>query len=70
MTDYLLKKAMNKIEVAGQLIQWAIELSEFDVKYQSQEVIKAQVLANFIVVFTPIHDQRDNDEGANNGLSM
>ena len=33
MTDYPLKKAMNKLEAAGRLIQWAVELSEFDVKY-------------------------------------
>ena len=64
MANYPLKKAMNKLETAGRLIQWAIELSEFDVKYQSREVIKVQVLADFIVEFTPIHDQWDNDEGA------
>ena len=33
MTDHPLKKAMNKLEVAGQLIQWAVELSEFDIQY-------------------------------------
>ena len=27
MTDHPLKKAMNKLEVAGRLIQWAVELS-------------------------------------------
>ena len=31
MTDHLLKKAMNKLEAAGHLIQWAVELSEFDI---------------------------------------
>ena len=33
LTDHPLKKAMNKLEAVGQLIQWAIELSEFDVRY-------------------------------------
>ena len=33
MTDHQLKKAMNKLEAAGRLIQWAVELSEFDIKY-------------------------------------
>ena len=33
MTDHPLKKAMNKLDVAGRLIQWAVELSEFDIKY-------------------------------------
>ena len=31
MIDHLLKKAMNKLEAAGRLIQWAVELSEFDI---------------------------------------
>ena len=31
MTDHLLKKAMNKLEAPGRLIQWAVELSEFDI---------------------------------------
>ena len=33
MMDHLLKKAMNKLEATGRLIQWAVELSEFDVRY-------------------------------------
>ena len=40
-TDHPLKKAMNKLEAVGRLIQWAIELNEFDVKYQPRSVIKA-----------------------------
>ena len=41
MTDHPLKKAMNKLEAAGRLIQWAVELSEFDIKYQPRHAIKA-----------------------------
>ena len=41
MTDHPLKKSMNKLEVVGRLIQWAIELSEFDIKYQPRNAIKA-----------------------------
>ncbi|XP_065623716.1 uncharacterized protein LOC136065020 [Quercus suber] len=52
MTDHPLKKAMNKLEAAGRLIQWAVELSEFDIKYQPRHAIKAQVLADFIAEFT------------------
>ena len=39
---------MNKLEAAGRLIQWAIELSEFDIRYQPRNAIKAQALADFI----------------------
>ena len=41
MTNHALKKSMTKLEAAGRLIQWAIELSEFDVKYQSRNAIIA-----------------------------
>ena len=39
ITDHPLKKAMNKLEVAGRLIQWAVELSEFDIKYLPRHAI-------------------------------
>ena len=63
MTDHSLKKAMNKLEAAGQLIQWAVELSEFDIRYQPRYAIKAQALADFIVEFTPSHGDLDEMEG-------
>ena len=47
-----LKKAMNKLEAIGRLIQWAVELSEFDIQYQPRHAIKAQALADFIAEFT------------------
>ena len=55
MMDHPLKKAMNKLEAAGRLIQWAVELNEFDIKYLSRHAIKAQALADFIAEFTPSH---------------
>ena len=53
MINYPLKKAMNKLEAAGQLIQWTVELSEFDIRYQPRHAIKAQALVDFIAEFTP-----------------
>ena len=41
ITNHPLKKAINKLEAAGRLIQWAVELSEFDVRYQPWIAIKA-----------------------------
>ena len=62
MTDHPLKKAMNKLEAAGQLIQWVVELSEFDIKYLSRHAIKAQALADFIAEFTPSHNDLEMAE--------
>ena len=34
MIDQPIRKTMNKIDAAGRLIQWAIELGQFYIKYQ------------------------------------
>ena len=34
LTNHPLRKAMSKPNAAGRLIQWAIELSEFDIEYR------------------------------------
>ena len=57
-----LKKAMNKLEAARRLIQWAVELSEFDVRYQPRSMIKEQVLVDFIAEFTPNQGELDEDK--------
>ena len=52
MTDQPIRKAMNKPEASGQMVQWAIELSQFNVEYRPRTAIKAQALADFIAEFT------------------
>ena len=56
MTDQPIKKAINKPEAAGRMVQWAIELSKFDVEYRPRAAIKAQALADFIAEFTTPKD--------------
>ena len=62
MMDHPLKKAMNKLEAAGQLIKCAIKLSEFDIKYQPKNAIKSQALIDFTVQFTLSHSDLDGVE--------
>ena len=52
MTDQPIKKAMNKPKAVGRMVQWAIELSQFDIKYRLRTAVKAQALADFIAEFT------------------
>ena len=52
LTDQPLKKAMSSPEEAGRMALWAIELSEFDVRYRPQTAMKGQVVADFIVEYT------------------
>ena len=62
MTDHPLKKAINKLEATGRLIQWVVELSESNVRYQPRNAIKAQALVDFIAEFTPIYDDLEGIE--------
>uniref|UniRef100_A0A2N9FT45 Uncharacterized protein n=1 Tax=Fagus sylvatica TaxID=28930 RepID=A0A2N9FT45_FAGSY len=57
LTNHPLRKAMNKPDAAGRLIQWAVELSEFDIEYHPRQAIKAQALADFIAEFTVPEDE-------------
>jgi hypothetical protein len=57
LTNHPLRKAMNKPDAAGRLIQWSIELSEFDIDYRPRTAIKAQALADFIAEFTTKDDE-------------
>uniref|UniRef100_A0A2N9GGQ7 Reverse transcriptase/retrotransposon-derived protein RNase H-like domain-containing protein n=1 Tax=Fagus sylvatica TaxID=28930 RepID=A0A2N9GGQ7_FAGSY len=61
LTNHPLRKAMSKPDAARRLIQWSIELSEFDVNYRPRTAIKAQTLADFMVEFT-VKDNKPKEE--------
>ena len=52
LTDKLLRKAMSSPKSAGRIALWAVELSEFDIRYRPRTTIKGQVVADFIAEFT------------------
>ena len=58
LTDYPLRKAMNKPDIARRLVLWAIEMIEFDVDYRPRTAIKAQALANFIAELTHLDPEK------------
>ena len=51
-TEYPMKQVLHKPETSERLMKWAIELSEFDIKYKSKTAIKGQILADFVMEFT------------------
>lgn len=53
VTEYPLKALLRKADFSGRISRWAVELGQYDINYQPRTTIKAQVLANFIVDFTP-----------------
>ena len=58
-TEYPMKQVLHKPETFGKLMKWAIELSEFDIKYRPKTAIKGQVLADFVMEFTSAEPARD-----------
>ena len=53
-TEYPMKQVLHKPEVFRRLVKWAIELSEFDIRYKPKTAIKGQVLADFVMEFTSV----------------
>ena len=52
LTDQPMKQVLHKPESLGRLVKWAIELSEFDIRYKPRAAIKGQILVDFIAEFT------------------
>jgi hypothetical protein len=57
LTKYPLKKVLRKLDLSERLVNWAIELSKFDVEFVSRNAIKGQVLADFVAEFTGITEE-------------
>jgi len=49
MTDLPIQKVLKKPDVAGRMVKWVVELSEFDVRYKPRGPIKGQIFADFVV---------------------
>ena len=57
LTNKPLRWVISNPEAAGQLMLWAIKLSEIDIQYHPQTAIKGQIVADFIVEFTHNEDK-------------
>ena len=51
-TEFLMKQVLHKLETSRRLMKWAIELSEFDIRYKPKTAIKGQILADFVMELT------------------
>ena len=63
--DYPMKQVLYKPETSGRLMKWALELSKFDIGYKPKTAIKGQVLADFVMEFTPtelVEDARETPD--------
>nr|XP_021851941.1 uncharacterized protein LOC110791498 [Spinacia oleracea] len=51
-TDQPLKQPLPKLDAAGRMLKWAIELNAFDISYEPRKAIKGQAFADFIAEMT------------------
>ena len=47
-TDYTIQKILQKPDLVGRMSSWAVELSEFNIRYEPHGPIKAQCLLDFV----------------------
>jgi hypothetical protein len=59
LTEYPLKKVLQKPDLSGWLVNWAVELGEFDLEFHPRTTIKAQVLADFIAEFNNLPESQE-----------
>ncbi|KAK3030896.1 hypothetical protein RJ639_037246 [Escallonia herrerae] len=52
LTNQPLGKVLQNPDASGRLVNWSVELGEFDIKYKSCTAIKTQALSDFVVECT------------------
>ncbi|RDX88903.1 Retrovirus-related Pol polyprotein from transposon 17.6, partial [Mucuna pruriens] len=52
LIDLPIRQVLRKLDLAGRMVAWSIQLSEFDISFESRGHIKAQVLADFLTKLT------------------
>ncbi|XP_061351831.1 uncharacterized protein LOC133296787 [Gastrolobium bilobum] len=61
-TNQPIRQVLHKPNLAGRMINWAVELSEFDIAYEPRQAIKSQALADFILELTPSNEKGKGNE--------
>nr|CAH67815.1 OSIGBa0138H21-OSIGBa0138E01.6 [Oryza sativa] len=50
------EQILHNREGTGRVVRWAIELAEFDLRFEPRHAIKSQILADFIAEWTPVDE--------------
>jgi hypothetical protein len=59
-TDQPIRQILGRPDVAGRVMKWSLELSEFNIHYESRKALKAQVFADFLTEMTlPAEDSSE-----------
>ena len=57
VTRFPLKRILQNPEATGRIVEWALELSSFGLKFESTSTIKSRALAEFIAEWTATPDE-------------
>jgi hypothetical protein len=49
LTEYPMKKILQKLDLSGRLVNWSVELGQFDIEFHPRTSVKGQVLADFLL---------------------
>jgi len=70
ITNLPIQKVLQKPNVAGRMVRWALEMSEFDIQYEPRGSIKGQVYADFVVELSLGGDPQEVELGSQWMLSV
>jgi ribonuclease HI len=51
-TDYPINNVLKKPDLAGRMVAWSVDVSEFDITFSPRGAIKSQILADFLLELT------------------
>ena len=60
-TNQPIRQILHKPDLAGRMMSWAIELTQYDISYKPRLAIKAQVLANFLAEMTHLGENHPGE---------
>ena len=57
VTRFPLKRILQNPEATGRIVEWALELSSFGLKFENTSTIQSRALVEFIAEWTPTRDE-------------
>jgi len=56
LIEYPLQSLLKRSDFTGRIAKWETRLGSFNIRYRPRNVVKGQVLANFVAEFSPKND--------------
>ena len=61
VTRFPLQRILRNPEATGRIVEWALELSCFGLRFESSSTIQSRALAEFIAEWTPTPDEEQQE---------